>query len=237
MSITAWRQPKSTTHVVQPLRVAVSGMKRLSWLVAFAQQAAGRMDPARERRLIRSLGFCLGDVRLRREDSGELVDLSALTSSAQGIDLPLRRTDNVKSLVEKLVLIRAAVHTLVRRYLAGRQEQEEVEAVVILRRRLGALVRDEPEAHDLRDALAYVLIADLTQFGERLLSCRDARCRRLFVRTGRQRYCTGSCRNRVTFQRWYRRHKGIRRSKHKAAITVRLMRARRKIRNRRVLSA
>src|SRR5690242_8396670 len=105
MRITAWRQPTSTTRVLQPLRVAVSGMKRLSWLVAFAQQTVGRIDPARERRLIRSLGFCLGDVRLRREDSGEFVDLSALTWSVQCVDLPLRREDNDKSLVEKLVLI------------------------------------------------------------------------------------------------------------------------------------
>jgi hypothetical protein len=229
-------QPTSNTRVVQPLRVAVSGMKRLSWLVAFAQQA-GRIDRVQEHRQIKSLGFCLGDVRLRREDSGELVDLCALTSRAQGGDLPLRHEDNDKSLVEKLALIRSAVHTLVRGYLAGHQEQEALEAVVILRRRLGALVRDEPEAQDLRDALAYVLIADLTQFGERLLACKDARCRRLFVRAGRQRFCSGPCRNRATFRRWYRRHKATRKPTHKPAINVRLLRARRKVRNRRVLSA
>jgi hypothetical protein len=210
MSVMARRKPKSMIHGVQPLHFSVSGMERLSWLVAFAQQASRRMNAARERRLIRSLGFCLRDVTLRRDGSGEVVDLCALTPDDQSFDLPLRRDETHKSVVEKLALIRFAVHTLVRRYLAHRPGQKEVEAVVVLRRRLGSFVRDQPEAHDLRDALTYVLIADLTQFGERVLSCRDPRCRRLFVRTGRQRYCSASCRNRATFQRWYRRHQKAR---------------------------
>ena len=132
------------------------------------------------------------------------MDLAAVTST---VDLPLRRQDHDKSLGEKLALIRRAVHSLLRRYLAGREGQETLEAVVILRRRLGACVRDQPEAQDLREALAYVLIADLTLFGERLRACKAARCRRLFVQSGRQRYCSGACRNRATFQRWYRQHK------------------------------
>lgn len=202
--ITVPRRPTSTSQVARPLRMPVSGLTRLRWLVAFAQQTSGRVDGPQARRLIRSLGFCLWDVQLRREDSGQLVDLAAVTST---VDLPLRRQDHDKSLDEKLALIRRAVHSLLRRYLAGREGQETLEAVVILRRRFGAVGRDQPEAQDLREALAYVLIADLTLFGERLRACKAARCRRLFVQSGRQRYCSGACRNRATFQRWYRQHK------------------------------
>ena len=46
MRITAPRQPTSTSQVARPLRMAVSGLTRLRWLVAFAQQTSGRVDRA-----------------------------------------------------------------------------------------------------------------------------------------------------------------------------------------------
>jgi predicted RNA-binding Zn ribbon-like protein len=104
-------------------------------------------------------------------------------------------------------LIRVAIHTVLRQYLSGGAGRLQLEAVVTLRRRVGAFVRDQAEAHDLRDALAYVLLADLSEYGERLLCCAASRCGRLFVRERRQRYCSVSCRNRTSFQRWYRRHR------------------------------
>ena len=220
---------KTSRSLIPPAEPSVPrffGVARLRWLVEFAQQASGPMAPGEERRLIRTLEACLQDVTLRREDDGQVVTLGEPASTAPSLTLPLRREDNQKSVAEKLALIRVTVQTLLCQALPSSIGGTDLQAVVTLRRTWrGDVVRDQPEAHDVRDALAYVLLAELATFGHQLLDCAAPGCRRLFVRERRQRYCSVSCRNRTTFQRWYRHHhKAGRQLKQDAATTSRATR-------------
>ena len=200
------KNSRSTRPPEEPPVTSLIGVSRLRWLVDFAQQASGPTDPEPERRLIRTLGVCLREVTLRGGGDGQVVDLSQTAPTT--LALPLRGEDHQKSVAEKLALIRVSVQTLLHQSLVSVVGQAGLQAVVTLRRTwTGGWVQDQPEAHDLRDALAYVLLADLATFYERLSRCAAPGCGRLFVRERRQRYCSVSCRNRTTFQRWYRRHR------------------------------
>jgi len=200
------KTPRSMQPLAEPPVQPLVGVARLRWLVEFAQQASGPTDPGPERRLIRTLGACLKTVTLRTEGDGQIVDLSQTEPTT--LALPLRGEDHQKSVAEKLALIRVSVQTLLRQSLVSVVGRTALQAEVTLRRTWsGDYVQDQPEAHDLRDALAYVLLGELAKFYERLSRCAAPGCARLFVRERRQRYCSVSCRNRTTFQRWYRRHR------------------------------
>ena len=200
------KTPRSTRPPEEPPVQPLFGVARLRWLVEFAHQASGPTDPGPERRLIRTLGVCLKDVTLRAESDGQIVDLSQTEPTT--LALPLRGADHQKSVAEKLALIRVSVQTLLRQSLVSVVGQTALQAEVTLRRTWsGDCLQDQPEAHDLRDALAYVLLADLATYYQRLSRCAAPGCERLFVRERRQRYCSVSCRNRTTFRRWYRRHR------------------------------
>ena len=200
------KTPRSMKLPEEPPVQPLIGVARLRWLIEFAQQASGPTDPGPERRLIRTLGACLTTVTLRAEGDGQIVDLSQTEPTT--LALPLRGADHQKSVAEKLALIRVSVQTLLQESLAHGVGQAGLQAVVTLRRTWsGGWVKDQPEAHDLRDALAYVLLGDLATCYERLSRCAAPGCGRLFVRERRQRYCSVSCRNRTTFRRWYRRHR------------------------------
>ena len=222
------KTPRFTVPPEKPPVPLLFGVARLRWLVEFAQQVSGPMEPKEERRFIRTLGVCLREVTLRREDDGQVVILGE-SASTPSVALPLRREDHQKSVAEKLALIRVSVQTLLSQALPSVVGRTDLQAVVTLRRTGGGdVVSDQPEAHDVRDALAYVLLGELATFGHQLLCCAAPGCGRLFVRERRQRYCSVSCRNRTTFQRWYRRHhKAGRRQTHDAATTVRASRTRR----------
>ena len=201
------KTPRFTVPPEKPPVPLLFGVARLRWLVEFAQQASGPMEPKEERRFIRTLGVCLREVTLRREDDGQVVILGE-SASTPSVALPLRREDHQKSVAEKLALIRVSVQTLLSQSLLSVVGRTNLQAVVTLRRtRGGDMVSDQPETHDVRDALAYVLLGELATFGHQLLCCAAPGCGRLFVRERRQRYCSVSCRNRTSFQRWYRRHR------------------------------
>lgn len=197
--------------LVAPEVESFVGPDRFRWLVAFAQAVPGPMAAEAERRLIRTLAHCLQGVTLRREDREEVIELDHARGRVP--TLPLRREENLKSVEEKLALIRGTVHSLLNRFLSSEAGEAGLQAVVTLRRTVDGegLLRDVPEAYDLRDALAYVLLEDLAEFGRFLRRCAAPKCGRLLVRERRQRYCSRTCRNRTTFHVWYRRHKQAKR--------------------------
>ena len=128
------KTPRSTVPPEEAPVPLLFGVDRLRWLVEFAQQASGPMEPGPERRLVRTLGVCLRDVTLRREDDGQIVTLGAPDSRTPIVALPLRREDQHKSVAEKLALIRVSVQTLLSQALPGVVGRTDLQGVVRLRR-------------------------------------------------------------------------------------------------------
>jgi len=136
------------------------------------------------------------EVVLRREGNGRDVN---------PFSLPLRGEDDHKSVAEKLVLIQKTIRTLLRQHLSHGTRRPEAQVVLRLAVSEDGDVSRQIETDDLRNAVGYVLMLELAQFGRRVRRCANATCQRLFVRERRQRYCSAMCRNRATFKRWYRR--------------------------------
>jgi hypothetical protein len=186
------------------LRRPIAAAERLRWLVEFAQPPSRPMTHHAVRTQIVTLGTHLREVVLRHEATGEIVDLRH-----PGADFLLRGVDAHKSLSEKLALLRGRIHKLLMQHLShgGPRPQAQVRLCVTAHGD-GNLV-SHYETEDVRDAVAYVLVLELGEFGTRVRCCAESKCKRLFVRTRRQRYCSVKCRNRATFRRWYRRQRRV----------------------------
>jgi hypothetical protein len=181
---------------VKPKR-AMAVTARIRWLVNFGQQPSGPINFRSKDRIIGTLGAHLREVVLRRERSGEVVEFAAL---------PLRGDDDDKSVGEKLALIRGTIQTLLKQHLSKRGPWPEAQVMLRLTVNGDGGLSRRYETDDVRDAVAYVLLLELGVSGHRLRRCPAAKCERLFVRQGRQRYCSAACRNRATFKRWYEVH-------------------------------
>lgn len=192
---TETRQSKGSQEV--RLRGAVPVAERLRWLVDFAQPGPRTLMSRAEQRLIGTLRAYLPEVVLRREGIGRDVN---------PFNLPLRGEDDHKSVAEKLALIRRTIRTLLRQHLSHGKRRPEAHVELRIAVSEDGDVSRQVETDDLRDAVAYVLVLELGEFGHRLRRCAKTTCQRLFVRERRQRFCSAICRNRATFQRWYRRH-------------------------------
>jgi hypothetical protein len=184
------------------LRRPIPVAGRLRWLVQFAQQPPKRWDSRSERKLIETLSSYVREVVLRRDPSGEVVDLQNLEQP----DLPLRGDDDRKSFSEKVAMIRSTIYTMLTQHLSDEARRPAVSIRLCLAVDQDGYLTKTLEADDIREALAYVLILEIKEFGRRLRRCDAHHCGRIFVRQRRQRYCSVPCRNRATFRRWYRRH-------------------------------
>ena len=132
------------------LRGPIPVAERLRWLVDFAQQASGPMNARSARKLIGGLGAYLREVVLRREVSGEIVDLRY----PELTDLPFRGEDDQKSAAEKLALVRATIHALLTRYLSDGEQRPEARVVLRLSANADGMVSTQLETDDTRDAAA-----------------------------------------------------------------------------------
>lgn len=149
--------------------------------------------------------------------------------------IPLRGEADHKSLADKVALIRRTIRTVLRQHLSHEKRRPEAQVTLRLTVDQDGYLSKQYQTDDLRDAVAYVLLLELAKFGQRVRRCANASCRRVFVRQGRQRYCSVICRNRVTFKRWYHRHVSLLgragkrpRGAGKAGVMMRLRRTRRK---------
>jgi hypothetical protein len=191
----------------------VSDAARLRWFVNFAQPGPRRPTSRAEQRLIGKLRDYVRDVGLRRDGRGQ--DTNPFT-------LPLRPEEDHKSVAEKLALVQSTIRTLLRQHLSHGKRRPEANVALRLTVSEDGDVSRQIETDDLRDAVAYVLLLELAQFGRRVRRCTNPACQRFFVRERRQRYCSVICRNRATFKRWYRRHVGLMsRDSGKTAIVMR----------------
>lgn len=92
------------------------------------------------------------------------------------------------------------------------------------------LVRVAVPQHCQQDSLWYSAQALLAEYGSRLSRCARSECRRLFVRTKRQNYCSPACSQRTRAAKYYAAHhddiSDQRRAKYVAIIQRRLPGAR-----------
>jgi hypothetical protein len=198
--------------------------ERFRWLVDFAQPVFRPLTSRAERRLIGMLRVYVREVVLRREGMGQDVN---------PFNLPLRVEDDRKSVQDKLALIRSTIRTLLRQHLSHGKRRPEAHVSLRIAISEDGGVSRQIETDDLRDAVAYVLLLELAQFGRRVRRCANTKCQRLFVRERRQRYCSVVCRNRATFKRWYRLHIQARFGTGKTAAIIRLGRLARNVGKRR----
>src|SRR4029453_17543854 len=91
------------------LRGPIPVAERLRWLVDFAKRTSGPTDSPLRHRLIGTLRTFLREGVLRREGTGEVIDVSGI---------PLRGEDDHKSVAEKVALLRATIRTLLREHLS-----------------------------------------------------------------------------------------------------------------------
>lgn len=187
--------------------------ERLRWLVNFAQPEPRHITSGAEKRLIGRLRVYAREVELREKGNGR--DVNPFT-------LPLRGQDDYKSVAQKLALIRSTIRTLLRQHLSHGKQRPDLHIGLRLTVNEDGDVSRHIETDDLRDAVAYVVLLELAQFGRRVRRCANAKCQRLFVRERRQRFCTAACRNKATFRLWYRRHILMLPGSGKTAAIIRL---------------
>src|SRR5690348_13004433 len=182
------REPRAASGPQEiRLRGGAPDAERLRWLVEFAQPGPRPLTSRAEQRLIGTLRVYVREVVLRREAIGRDVN---------PFNLPLRGEDDLKSVAEKLALIRSTIRTLLRQHLSHGKRRPEAHVVLHLAVSEDGDLSRQVETDDLRDAVAYVLMLELAQLGRRVRRCAHAMCQRLFVRERRQRFCSTICRNR-----------------------------------------
>jgi hypothetical protein len=137
----------------------------------------------------------------------------------------MRGEDHRKSVGDKVALVRATIRTLLRQHLSKSARRPEAQVTLRLTVDGDGYLSKQYETHDVRDALAYVLVLELAQFSHRLRRCAAAKCQRIFVRERRQKYCSAACRNRTSFKQWYRRQVFVQTpGSGKSAFLIRLRR-------------
>ena len=171
--------------------------ERLRWLVDFAQQPSGPAHSRTQQRLIEKLEGYLRGVGLRRKGTDEAVHLSQFL---------LQGRDDQTSVADMLALLRGTIHTLLKQHLSKGKRRPQAQVRLRLTVDGDGCLSTQYETDDVRDAVSYLLVMELAPFSHRLRRCAAPKCQRLFVRERRQRYCSVRCRNRATFQQWYRRH-------------------------------
>ena len=183
----------------------------LRWLVEFAQATGVPREVVAIRVLHAQLGAYLQGLVIRCEgDDGEHEPHQLILGDPQCPDeLPLRGADNDKPLDEKVALIRTALLRTLTDVLHPREEglfplTAELTVQRVLEK---GQLREERIAGDVRDALQFRLLEDLSERRALLRVCAGKDCGRFFVRQHRQDYCSASCRNRTNFRGWYERKK------------------------------
>ena len=183
---------------------------RFRWLVEFAQATGVPREMVAIRALQAQLGAYLQGVLIRCEGDAEHGPHRLRLEDPQCFNVPLRGVDDHKPLDDKVALIRTAlVRTLTDVVHPREPRLVPLTAELTVQRVLeeGQLLHEERIASDVRDALQFQLLEDLSEKRTRVKVCAEKDCGTFFVRQHRQEYCSTSCRNRVNFRGWYARKK------------------------------
>lgn len=184
-----------------------SPIRRLQWIVAFAQDQVEPTNPLAIQELHQELGLYLDGVLLNCEggEHGQ-PHLVRLGDPQTPDEIPMRQEDNDKSFEDKLALIRSSLRRVLHQFFKPLKPPIGLVANITQQLRLEDLkLEDRLIAADIREGLRFRLLQDLAAVGSALQQCLAPDCFRLFVRHHRQQFCSASCRNRTNFQSWYQK--------------------------------
>ena len=182
---------------------------RFRWLVEFAQATGVPREMVAIRALQAQLGAYLQGVLIRCEGDAEHEPHRLRLGDSPCLNVPLSGADDHKPLDEKVALIRTTLVRTITDVLHPREPRlVPLTAALTVQRVLEeGQLREERIAGDIRDALQFRLLEDLSEKRARVKVCAEKDCGTFFVRQHRQEYCSTSCRNRANFRGWYARKK------------------------------
>jgi hypothetical protein len=189
-------------------------IRRLTWLVEFAQETTDPDDAAGIRQLHQQIGGYLGDIFIRQGDTHGESRLLRLGDFQTADELPMSNGDHNKRLDEKLALIRTEIRRTLNTYLASSDHPLQLEGKIAIHRLLESysegdarvVLRELKVADDVRHGISFQLLSDLSMSRALVRRCEAEGCTRIFIRRYRQEFCSAACRNRTNFGKWYQRN-------------------------------